>query len=91
MAEQGDARRGGEGGLYRHAVGAGLRVMPGLDQGIHDERQREKSYSSPPLTDHLMDCRVIQREDGASRLLPGNDGGEMRRLTLEPVAPVARQ
>jgi hypothetical protein len=38
--------------------------MRGLDPRIHPN---EDSFK-------MMDCRVIWREDGASRLLPGNDG-----------------
>ena len=42
-------------------------VMPGLDAGIHDERQQMKALRKSPLPRCLMDCRVK----------PGNDGGDV--------------
>jgi hypothetical protein len=61
----------------RREAAVSLLVMPGLDPGIHEQRPRGKSCVSPPLTDHLMDCRVK----------PGNDRGE----PLERFALFARQ
>jgi hypothetical protein len=36
------------------------------------EREQEASIA---FASSLMDCRDFRREDGASHLLPGNDGG----------------